>query len=261
MGLIFKILVNKLHPMDFSAYSSETRRNYSVEIYSLPERYSSPAATEPTNNHLRAMQEKYGLAAIMLAVLQILGLIIALSLWQTGNEAAAIVVLCVGYFTTYFLIVLGSFLETEAMDLKTAIQFHQLQLTYVVLKFLLIMQLVCIYLQRAIVPDLWIFGISYAMFILLGVYFVKCCHQHYKMDNTKKSYMLSLIILLLFCGACQTGYFIPFAIAYGKSVPVDAILNLGALFVTILFGQFSNILVIVMTKNWKVAEKSTVENI
>ena len=215
--------------------------------------FSPPS--DPSIGAFEAMQRRYGWAAIVLAMLQILGLIITLSLWQTGNEAAAIVVLCVGYFATYFLVVLGSFLETEALDLKTVVQFHQLQLTYVVLKFLLIMQLVCIYLQRAIVPDLWVFGIAYAMFLVLGAYFIKCCHQHYKLDNTKKWYLLSLVICLLSCGACQTGYFIPFAIAYGKTVPVESILKLGALFVTMLFGQLSNICMIVMTKTWKVAEE------
>jgi hypothetical protein len=85
------------------------------------------AATEAPENPQEALQRKYIYVASVLGILQVLGLITAISLWQTGNEAASYVVLCVGYFSSYFLVLLGSFLETEALDLTMEVRFHHLQ--------------------------------------------------------------------------------------------------------------------------------------
>ena len=216
-------------------------------------------ATEAPVNPQGALQRKFKWAAFVLSLLQILGLIIAISLWQTGNEAASYVVLCVGYFSTYFLVVLGSFLETEALDLRIQAQFHQLQHKFTVLKFLIIIQLACIYLQRAIVPDLWVFGISYIMFLIMSVDVIRASWKLYKEDNSKKWFILTLVICVVVILITQTIYFGLFASAYATTTHVQSKLPMGALFVPIFFGQIANIVMIVMTKNWGVAPVSGTE--
>jgi len=214
-----------------------------VPISSFIETDGSPPV--PVANPLSSLQRKFGLTACFLCLVEILVLIIALSLWQTGNEAAGIVVLCVGYFSTYFLVVLGMFLDTETLNLR-------LQLKFTVLKFLLILQLACIYLQRAIVPDLWIFAISYVIFLIMSVVVIKACWKIYKEDNTKKLFLLTLSIFVCVVVISQTVYFGLYANAYSTTTLVQTKLPMGALFVSILFGQMSSIVMIVMTKIWKV---------
>jgi len=203
-------------------------------------------------NPLASLQRKFDWTAFFLGLLQILGLIIALSLWQTGNEAAGIVVLCVGYFSTYFLVLLGSFLETEPVELKFEVSFQRLQHKFTVLKFILILQLACIYLQRAIVPDLWIFAISYVIFLIMSVVVIKACWKIYKQDNTKKWFLLTLSIFVCMVVISQTVFFGLYANAYATTSLVQTKLPMGALFVSIFFGQIANIIMIIMTKNWKV---------
>lgn len=213
---------------------------------------SFPPPPEPSVIHIRSMQKKYGCAAIVLSLLQNMGLIIVLSLWQTGNEVAAIVVLCGGYFSTYFLVLLGSFLETEAINLNVEVQFHRLQKKFTVLKFIFILQLACIYLQRAIVPDLWVFCISYVLFMIMTVDVIKASWKLYKEDETKKLFLLILVIVICLIVLSQTIYFGLFANAYVTTTLVETKLPMGALFIPIFFGQIANIVMIVMTKNWEV---------
>jgi len=247
--IIYRI---KKHPMsiDGSSGAPHGASHVSVPISSFIRSDVSPPL--PVANLLAALQKKFGWAAIVIALLQILGLIIVVSLWQTGNEAARIVVLCMGYFSTYFLVVLGSFVETDALDLRVEIQFHRLQLKFTVLKFLLILQLACIYLQRAIVPDLWIFAISYLIFLIMSVVVIRACLKIYKSDNTKKLFLLTLSIFVCVVVISQTVYFGLYANAYATTALVQTKLPMGALFVSILFGQIANIVMIVMTKIWKV---------
>lgn len=247
--IIYRI---KKHPMsiDGSIRASHGDLHSSVPISSFIRSDVSPPL--PVANLLAALQKKFGWAAIVIALLQILGLIIALSLWQTGNEAAGIVVLCVGYFSTYFLVLLGSFLETDSLDLRVEVQFHSLQLNFDVLQGLLILQLACIYLQRAIVPDLWIFAISYLIFLIMSVVVIRACLKIYKSDNTKKLFLLTLSIFVCVVVISQTVYFGLYANAYATTALVQTKLPMGALFVSILFGQIANIVMIVMTKIWKV---------
>jgi len=216
--------------------------------------FAGVSGTPPVTgaNPLVSLQRKFGWTAFLLGLLQVLGLIIALSLWQTGNEAAGIVVLCVGYFSSYFLVLLGSFLETEPLDLNVEVEFHRLQHKYTVLKFLLILQLACIYLQRAIVPDLWIFAISYVIFLIMSVLVIKACWKIYKEDNTKKWFLLTLSIFVCMVVISQTVYFGLYANAYAITTLVQTKLPMGALFVSIFFGQIANIVMIIMTKNWEV---------
>jgi len=216
-------------------------------------------ATEAPENPQEALQRKFKWTAFVLGFLQILGLIIAISLWQTGNEAASYVVLCVGYFSSYFLVLLGSFLETEALDLTIEVRFHHLQHKFTVLKFLIIIQLVCIYLQRAIVPDLWVFGISYIMFLIMSVDVIRASWKFYKDKKSNKWYLLALIICVVMTMIAQTIYFGLFASAYATTTHVQSKLPMGALFVPIFFGQIANIVMIVMTKNWEVAPVSGTE--
>ena len=218
-----------------------------------------PPATEAPVIPQESLQMKFKLAAFVLGFLQMLGLIIAISLWQTGNEAAAIVVLCVGYFSTYFLVLLGSFLETEALDLTIEVRFHHLQHKFTVLKFLIIIQLLCIYLQRAIMPDLWVFGISYIMFLIMSVDVIRASWKLYKEDNSKRWFILTLVICVVLILITQTIYFGLFASSYATTTHVQSKLPVGALFVPIFFGQIANIVMIVMTKNWEVAPVSGTE--
>jgi len=204
------------------------------------------------NDDQRGIMKKFKWAAFVLGLLQILGLIIAISLWQTGNEAASHVVLCMGYFSTYFLVLLGSFLETEALDLNFEVRYHQLQHKFTVLKFLIIIQLLCIYLQRAIVPDIWVFGISYIMFLIMAVDVIRAGWKFYKEDNSKKWYLLALVICVVMTIITQTIYFGLFASAYATTTHVQSKLPMGALFVPIFFGQIANIVMIAMTKLWEV---------
>ena len=208
-------------------------------------------STAPHNDQ-RGIMKKFKWAAFVLGLLQILGLIIAISLWQTGNEAASHVVLCMGYFSTYFLVLLGSFLETEALDLNVEVRYHQLQQKFTVLKFLIIIQLLCIYLQRAIVPDLWLFSISYIMFLIMAVDVIRAGWKFYKEDNSKKWCLLALVICVVMTMIAQTIYFGLFASAYATTTHVQSKLPMGALFVPIFFGQIANIVMIAMTKLWEV---------
>jgi hypothetical protein len=210
-------------------------------------------ATEAHENPQEALQRKFKWTAFMLGFLQILVLIIAISLWQTGNEAAAIVVLCVGYLSTYFLLALSNFLETaEYADLTLRYRLLRLEYKYLILKLFLVVQLGCIYLQRSIVPDLWPFALSLSMFLVMTPVFVKACHEHYKIDVTKKWYLFTLSLLNVSLALTQIGYFIPFAISYGKTTPVEFILEIGSLFVAMFLGQIANIVMIAMTKLWEV---------
>ena len=194
------------------------------------------------------LNKKFNTVAFGLGLIEILGLIIALSLWQTGNKAAGIVVLCVGYLSTYFLLALSNFLETaEYADLTLRYRLLRLEYKYLILKLFLVVQLGCIYLQRSIVPDLWPFALSLSMFLVMTPVFVKACHEHYKIDATKKWYLLTLSLLSVGVAVTQIGYFIPFAIAYGKTTPVELILEIGSLFVAIFLGQIANIVMIAMT--------------
>lgn len=238
-----------------SAHHPSAHRSapHTVSVPISPHMGDISAATEAPVNPQEALQRKFKWTAFVLGFLQILGLIIAISLWQTGNEAAAIVVLCVGYFSSYFLVLLGSFLETEALDLTIEVIFHHLQHKFTVLKFLIIIQLACIYLQRAIVPDLWVFGVSYVMFLIMAFDLIRVSWKFYKEVNSKKWYLLTIVICVVVILITQTIYFGLFASAYATTTHVQSKLPVGALFVPILFGQIANIVMIVMTKNWEVA--------
>lgn len=213
---------------------------------------SSPPPPEPPVDPKTVLQKKYDCTAIVLALSKILGLIIALSLWQTGNEAAGIVVLCVGYFSTYFLVLLGSFLDTKAFDLNIEVKYLQLYYQYTLLKFALVLQIACIYLQRAIVPDLWIYGIAYVIFLIMTLELNKSLWKLYKEFENKKIYVFILIGCVSLTFISQTIYFGLLGSAYTASSMVQTKLPIGALFVPIFFGQIANIVMIVMTKNWEV---------
>jgi len=216
-----------------------------------------PVATEAPEKPQEALQKKYICIASVLGILQLLGLFIAISLWQTVNEAAAIVVLCVGYYSSYVLKMLGSFLQTAPPNLEIEVKFNELRYQFLEIKYLLLMQFACIYLQRAIVPDLWLFGIATPIFVTRAFLFNRSCWQLYK-DNAvpNKYHLFTLMICTVCCIFAQIGFFIAFAITYGTTTTVLSKLPVGALFVPIFFGQIANIVMIVMTKNWEVAEVS-----
>jgi len=210
-------------------------------------------ATAPHDNQ-QAMRRKFNLVAFVLGILQLLGLIIALSLWQTSNEAAAIVFLCITYYSSYVLKMLGSFLQTAPPNLEFEVKFNELRYQFLELKYLLGAQLSCVYLQRAIVPDLWLFGIAASVFVARAVIFIRSCCQLYK-ENAfpNKFHFFTLLICTVCCICAQIGFFIAFAITYGTTTTVLSKLPVGALFVPILFGQIANIVMMITTKNWEVA--------
>lgn len=203
----------------------------------------------------RMMRTKYNFAALVLLILQLIGLIIALSLWQTGNEVAAIGFLCITYYSSYVLKMLGSFLQTGPPNLEIEVKFNELRYQFLELKYLLIVQFACIYLQRAIVSDLWLFGIATPVFVIRAVLFIRSCWQLYKAKAVPNNfYLFTLIICTVCCFLAQIGFFIAFAITYGTTTKVESKLPMGALFVPIFFGLIANIVMIVMTKNWEVEE-------
>ena len=103
----------KLHPMS----ASHTRACHtSVSISSfvgdgLPSD-GLPPATEPAMTHEEILKRKFFWKAVLVAILQILGLIVGTILYYSGNEPAAIVVLCGGYFSRYVLTLLAGFIQT-----------------------------------------------------------------------------------------------------------------------------------------------------
>lgn len=237
------------HPSAHRGASSATSVPISPHMVVIPE-----ATKDPANPQEAALQRKYFYVASVLVILQVLGLITAISLWQTGNEAAAIVVLCVGYCSSDVLKMLGSFLQTAPPNLEIEVKFNELRYEFLELKYLILIQFACIYLQRAIVPDLWLFGVAASIFVTRAVIFIRSCWQLYKDNAVPNKYHLFMLMICTVCCICaQIGFFIAFAITYGTTTTVQSKLPVGALFVPILFGQIANIVMIVMTKNWEVA--------
>jgi hypothetical protein len=219
----------------------------------LPHHMSGLAGATAPHDNQQAMRMKFNTVAFWLGIMKLLGLIIALSLWQTSNEAAAIVFLCITYYSSYVLNMLGSFLQNALPNLDNEMKFNELHYQFLDLKYLLGVQFCCIYLQRDIVPDLWLFGVAAPIFVARAVIFIRLCFQLYN-DNAfpNKYHFFTLVICTVCCISAQIGFFIAFAITYGMTTTVQSKLPVGALFVPILFGQIADIVIIVITKNWEV---------
>jgi hypothetical protein len=215
-----------------------------------------PSATETPEEILK---RKFFWKAVLVAILQILGLIVATILYYSGNEPAAIVVLCGGYFSRYVLTLLAGFIQTGPPNADIEVRFAWLRQKFTAVKFLLIMQLTCIYLQRAIVPDLWPFAITFVLFIVATGIFIKACFKFHGLDDTKTGFLAILIICTICCAIAQFVFFGIFASAYATTSHVQSILKIGALFVPIFFGQIADIVMIVMTKNWEVPADASEE--
>lgn len=227
----------------------------SVPIASfVPDR--SPPATETP---VEILKRKFFWRAFLVAILQILGLIVATSLYYTGNEPAAIVVLCGGYFSRYFLLSIAGFITLVPPNAEIEKRFTWLHLNFAVVKSLFIMQLLCIYLQRAIVPDLWPFAVAFVLFNFATVRFIKACIKFHGLDETKKGFLGILIISAISCAITQLVFFCIFARVYATTSHVESILKMGALFVSIFVGQIADIVMIVMTKNWEVPAEDSGE--
>jgi hypothetical protein len=211
-----------------------------------------PLSTETSESPLKKIQIKFFWKCFMVAIFQMLGVIVTTALYYSGSEPAAYVVICMSYFSTYFLVVLAGFIESTPPNLEIEVNFAWLRHKFIVLKFLLIIQISCIYLQRAIVPDLWPFGVAFVMFLVMTVFFIKSCWMFYNFDDTKKWYLLTLVFCSICCVIAQIVFFCIFASTYGTTSHVQSKLQMGALFVPIFFGQIANIVMIVMTKNWEV---------
>jgi hypothetical protein len=209
----------------------------------------SPPATETPDQIFR---RRFFWRAFLVAILQILGLIVATSLYYTENEPAAIVVLCGGYFSRYFLLSIAGFITLVPPNAEIEKRFTCLHLNFASVKSLFIMQLLCIYLQRAIVPDLWPFAVAFVLFIFATGKFIKGCFKFHDLDDTKKGFLGILIICAICCAITQLVFFCIFARIYATTTHVESILKMGALFVSIFVGQIADIVMIVMTKNWEV---------
>lgn len=243
----------KLHTM-----SASTSGTVLVPISSLVGDGASPAA-EPAMTPDQILKRKFFWRAFLVAILQILGLIVATSLYYSEHEPAAIVVLCGGYFSRYFLLSIAGFIQSGPPNVEVEIRFALLHLNFERVKFLMIMQLLCIYLQRAIVPDLWPFAVIFGSFILATGRFIKTCFKFQGMHDTKKGFLGILIICAICCVITQLVFFCIFARVYATTSHVESILKMGALFVSIFIGQIADIVMIVMTKNWEVPAEDSRE--
>lgn len=248
----------KLHPMS-ATHSGAPHPHKSVSIASFVGG-GLPSATEPAAmTPGEKLKRKFFLRAVLVAILQILGLIVATVLYYSENEPAAIVVLCGGYFSRYFLLSIAGFIQIVPPNAEIEVRFAWLRQKFTAVKFLLIMQLLCIYLQRAIVPDLWPFAVAFVLFIIAIWFFIKACLKYHGLDDTNRLYLLSLIIYIICCAIAQFVFFGIFASAYATTSHVQSILKIGALFVSIFFGQLADIVMIVMTKNWEVPANASAE--
>ena len=218
---------------------------------------SIPPATGPVLHQARL--EKFKLKAFFLAIIQIVGLIVSTILYYVQHEPAAIVVLCGGYCSRYYLVSLAGVIQAGPPTSETEIKNAWLRHRFEVVKFLLLIQLGCIYLQRNIVPDLWPFVISFLFFIFQTIAFLKACIAFYVKDDPKKGYIGFLVLCTICCVLTQLGLFCTFTSVYTTTSRVDSLLKIGALFVPIFFGQLSDIIMIIITKTWDVPDTSGTE--
>jgi hypothetical protein len=220
-----------------------------------------PSATEPAAKPPKeTIKQKFLWIAFFVGFLQILGLIVATSLYYSENEPAAIVVLCGGYFSRYFLLSIAEFINGVPPNAEIELRFAWLQRHFDLTKNFLMMQLLCIYLQRAIVPDLWLFTITFVCFIIETGKFMRCCFKYHDLKE-KKGLLGIIIICAICCGITQLVFFGIFARIYATTTYVQSILKIGALFVPIFFGQIADIVMIVMTKNWEVPAEASIEGL
>ena len=241
----------KLHPMS----APHTSVPISTFVGSGLPSATEPAAMTPD----QILRRKFFWRAFLVAILQILGLIVATSLYYSENEPAAIVVLCGGYFSRYFLLSIAGFITLVPPNAEIERRFTWLHLNFAIVKSLFIMQLLCIYLQRAIVPDLWPFAVAFVLFIFATVRFIKACIKFHGLDDTKTGFLAILIICTICCAIAQFVFFGIFARIYATTTHVESILKMGALFVSIFVGQIADIVMIVMTKNWEVPADASEE--
>jgi hypothetical protein len=221
-----------------------------------------PPVTEPAPADMtpaEILKRKFFWRAFLVAILQILGLIVATILYYSENEPAAIVVLCGGYFSRYILLSIAGFIQIVPPNAEVEKRFTWLHLNFTVVKLLFMMQLLCIYLQRAIVPDLWPFAVAFVLFIFATRKFIKGCFKFHDLDDTKKGFLGILIICAICCAITQLVFFCIFARIYATTTHVESILKMGALFVSIFIGQIADIVMIVMTKNWEVPAEDSGE--
>jgi hypothetical protein len=159
-----------------------------------------------------------------------------------------------------FLLFLLDLSRQDPPNAEIEVRFAWLRQKFTAVKFLLIMQLLCIYLQRAIVPDLWPFAVAFVLFIVATGIFIGSCIKFHRLDDTKTGFLAILMICTICCAITQLVFFCIFARVYATTSHVESILKMGALFVSIFFGQIADIVMIVMTKNWEVpAEVSGTE--
>jgi len=194
---------------------------------------------------------KFGLTFSVVFFLQLILLITTLALWQSSNESASYVTLCVGYFLSYSFVILGFFFTKGETDLAVEVQMLKLKSAYIGIKFLLILQLATIFLQRAIVPDLWVLAIPFFLFLLLVpklFYDFKKFQEHVDSNKLRTYRVIGLCIV-----ACQITMSIFFGLvteAFNAGKAIQDWLPIGALFVPIFFGMIANTLVTVISKNW-----------
>ena len=236
----------KLHPMSAPRHTvADSSTSVSIDSFVG----GVPSATETPDEILK---RKFLRRALLVAILQILGLIVATILYYSEHEPAAIVVLCGGYFSRYFLVSIAGFITLVPPNAEIERRFMWLHLNFAIVKLLFIMQLLCIYLQREIVPDLWPFAVIFSSFIISTGKFIKSCFKFHDLYDTKKGFLGILIICAICCAITQLVFFCIFASVYATTSHVQSILKIGALFVSIFFGQIADIVMIVMTKNWEV---------
>jgi hypothetical protein len=194
---------------------------------------------------------KFGLTFSFVFFLQLILLITTLALWQSSNESASYVTLCVGYFLSYAFVILGFFFTKGETDLAVEVQMLKLKVIYISIKFLLILQLATIFLQRAIIPDLWVLAIPFFLFLLLVpkfFYDFKKIQEHLSINKLKTFRVIGVCIV-----ACQITMSIYFGLvteAFNAGKAIQDCLPTGALFVPIFFGMIANTLVTVISKNW-----------
>ncbi len=238
----------KLHPMSAPHSSAPHHPDGSVSISSFVGSDLPPVIETPEE----ILKRKFFLRAFLVAILQILGLIVATILYYSENEPAAIVVLCGGYFSRYFLVSIAGFIQLAPPNAEIEVRFAWLYQKFAEVKYLFMMQLLCIYLQRAIVPDLWTFATAFVLFVISSGSFIGSCIKFHRLDDKKTRFITILNICAICCAIIQLVFFCIFARIYATTTHVESILKMGALFVSIFFGQIADIIMIVMTKNWEV---------
>jgi hypothetical protein len=181
---------------------------------------------------------------------QLILCIIALCLWQASQETPCYVLLSIACFSDeiikLFFWLFGSIQPTKELEI-TLLRF---EIGYNNLRTLLALQIFGFYSQRTKVPDVWVFSIMFVLFLAYSVKinFYDIRNLWSSLNPTLKKIVaaifvnsfLSIVVVIIFFGLTARAHYV--------GSPLQDYLPIGALFVPILFGIFTNTLVSTMLK-------------